>query len=330
MAWNGSDLQDEFAELLNDSSTTFKADVLGWINDIIVDISSKFDWDFWNVKGKKVLVSGADEQSLIVSPPGAPTVAIAAGGSVTAGTYETAVTFYDSVHKIETKKGTTSAQGVTTGANLTINLTAVPVPSETFFDSRRIYLRDASATTNPWLLQQTISDITTTTASITSLPASTSDQPPEQEYIKRIDGNLFLEATSRNLKYIDPKQIRAITGGTISSGTPTFWTKKGISRVLMSPKPSSALVLSFDFFRRPRRIYATTTDEPDIPREFKDVLEKGVVWKGFKYRERPEVQSKLLEYEAAVQDMISKMGDSVRSDSYVRDVMGDSNGNVEV
>ena len=121
-AWNGLDLQNELSELLGDTSDTFKTRVLGWMNDIQQDIADRSDWNFLTRKAQKILVIGSEQQSVITAAPGAPTVALSAGGSLTAdAVHNVYVTFVES-NGLETVAGTASANITPTGGNLTIDV----------------------------------------------------------------------------------------------------------------------------------------------------------------------------------------------------------------
>lgn len=329
MAWNGSDLADEFAELLNDSSASFTTKVLGWINDVILDISTKHNWAFYRAYGKKSLTANTDKQSLVIAAPSAPTLAALAGGSLLTGkSYSVAVTFYDSVEKIETKLGT-SASITPAAADLSITLTNIPVALESTIDSRRIYLKNVTDG-GEWLLYSTISNNTATTSTITAIAATTSDNPPEYDYFKILDGDIRFETTKRNLKLLPLQQLMQICSGQVIAGTPTYYAELGNARFVFSPYPSAAIVASFYFFRRPRKVYSDTTNEPDIPREFKELLKLGVLWKGHEFRERADKEIKKQIYDQALSAAISNLGDYVTGPIITRDVMGNSNGQVEV
>jgi fibronectin-binding autotransporter adhesin len=100
--------------------------------------------------------------------PGAPTLAIAAGGGVDTGAHTYAITFVGQTGE-ETVAGTTAAIS-TTGGNNTVNLTAIPTgPSGTV--SRKVY-RSKVGTTSPLFLVTTIANNSATTYSDTATDAS--------------------------------------------------------------------------------------------------------------------------------------------------------------
>lgn len=330
MAWNGTDLRNEFSELLNDTSTEFKASVLGWINDVIFDISTRHNWPFYRTSARKILTTGTEEQDLYVSAPSAPSAAVSAGGSLTAdNAYSVAVTFYNPTKKIETQLGT-SVNATPTGANLTIDLTAIPTSSETsFFTQRRIYLRDVTGD-GDWLLYSTITNNTATTASITAAASATAENPPDSHYINKLDGSPRIASISRVLRKVALPQLLVINSGNPVAGTPSYWAELSNDRIAFENQPSSALTLDFNIFRRPRRVYADITNEPDIPREFKELIKMGVKMKGAEYRERQDKEVLAAQYEQAIPEFIRKFGKYSNVSTSVRDVMGTTDGFVEV
>lgn len=315
--FNGADLVTEYSQLLSDTSTTFQTKVLRWINEGIIDIASRADWPKYFVKGKKVLTADAEEQDLALGAPSAPSVAISAGGSLTADSdYTVLVTFYEGVSGVESIAGTASSTATPTGASLTIDLTSVDTSSDPLVTARKIYLsKDGAA----YYYYSTISDNTTTTASITADTSSTIE-PPDYSYINKLAGNPFLE-TSSQLEYQDFDQIRLFFQGAIGSGTPEYYFPMRADRLLMYPAPSTALTLSFYYYRRPNRVFNDSTSQPDMDPEVKEALTAYVEWRGFQYRDRDGVQSRRNDYYETLQDTISRMLPQGTEHGYVRDVM---------
>jgi len=102
--WNGLSLQNEFSALLGDTSTSFKAKTLSWMNDIETDICSRHMWPFLLHKGQVKVETLAEEQNLSAkAPSSAPTIALAAAGSLTQGSvYKVKVAFYQGASGTET------------------------------------------------------------------------------------------------------------------------------------------------------------------------------------------------------------------------------------
>lgn len=320
--WNGLDLQTEFSEQLSDTSTAFKTKVLSWINSIQNDIVSRHDWDFMLVKGKKVLTVGSENQDVSLGKPSAATVAAASGGSLTAdSTYNVIVTFFEGTTNVESIAGTTSADVTPTGANLTISVSAIPTSADPLVTARKIYIiKDGGAA----LFSQTISDNTTTTASITADSTSLLE-PPDYSHIRKFKGDPFIEG-KRILTFTPIEQMRLLHQGTWSNGTPTKWSVENqtnlSNNILMYSPPSAADTLSFNYYRRPNRIFAVNTSQPNIPPELKEALEAGVIWRGYRYRDRDGERVKKLDYEDALAEAISKYGTSVDAQEVVRDTFG--------
>ena len=98
--------------------------------------------------------------------PSAPTTALAAGGSIPAGTYQHSVSFvYGS--RGESWYGTEGTARTTAAGNLQIDLSVIPL-GPTGCTARRIYRRDTAATTNPAVFVGELSDNTTTIFSDTN------------------------------------------------------------------------------------------------------------------------------------------------------------------
>jgi len=323
-AWNGLDLQTEFSTILNDTSTSFKTEVLRWMNEIQIDICSRFAWNFLRQKGKKVLTAETEQQLLDLGQPTAPTAVIAAGGSLTEDSvYSVIITFVEGVAAIESKAGVASSNVTATSANKTITVTDIPTSSDPLVTARKVYLVKDSG--EP-LYYSTISDNTTTTASITADSSSTIEAP-DHSYFNKLSGNLFLEGDSSGyINYESIDQLRLMFQGSWSTGTPEFWSDIDDQSVIIYPKPSSALTLSFYYFKLPSMIFADATSIPTIPIWMKRVLKAGVIALGYEFRDRAGTQQKFANYETYLQSYISKQGRNKKTPTRVRDVVGNSDG----
>lgn len=325
--FNGYALQDELAARLGDTSTTFKARVLKWINDIQLDICSRHDWYFLRQKGKKVLTASQEYQPLELARPTAPTVAIAAGGSLTdTSVYNVVVTFVEGISGVESIAGVASADVTATAVNKTITVTDIPVSGDPLVTARKLYL--ITDDSEP-LFYSTISDNTTTTASITSEPTSTIEAP-DYSYITKLDGNAFIEG-SRQLLFKSPDELRLLFPGTWGDGTPNYWAvlgddSYGRKQVILYPRPSSASTLSYYYYKTPERVYAETTSRIAIPPFLREVLKNGVIWRGLDYSDRDGSVGQFNLYESSLKMAISRMGTPVKVATRVRDVIGDANG----
>lgn len=322
--WNGLALQTELSTLLSDVSTANKARVLGWINDILDEICDSYDWAFMRKTGKKILTASTEEQDLFLTPPGAPTLAALAGGSLTVSTsFKVLVTFLEGVSGLESKAGTESAAIVTAGSDLSITVSAIPTSTSTLVTARRIYLQKAGG---DWLLYSTLSDNTTTTTTITSEAASTARQPPEDHQFRKLDGDPFFTSSSIQLKHRNVQQMRLSTPGTFPSGTPAHYDMIGQNRIILLPMPSSALTLNFYYYKRVAHVVATAASVPEAPSWIRPALYAGVKWKGRDYRERDGRLSDYELYEKELSKLISKYGTPRKGPSIVRDTQGSIDG----
>lgn len=322
-SFNGLDLQTEFSDDLNDSSTAFKAKVLKWMNQIQIDICSRHTWTFLKQKGKKVLTAESEQQDLTLGQPTAPTVVIASGGSLTEDSiYSVLITFIEGVAGIESIAGVASSNVTATSTNKTITVTGIPVSSDPLVTARKIYLVKDSG--EP-LYYSTISDNTTTTASITADTSSTIEAP-DHSYFNKLDGNIFIEGSGLYVHNESSDQLRLMYQGSWGSGSPQFWDDIEQTSVIMYPPPSSALTASFYYYKLPSQIFAEATSLLTIPIWLKMVLKAGVMALGYEYRDRAGAQQKFANYEAYLTSYISKQGQNKKIAERVRDVTGNSDG----
>jgi hypothetical protein len=322
-SWNGSALVTELSALLGDTSTAFQARVLGWLNDTINDVGSRHDWGFHKVKGKKKLASGTEEHSLEISAPGAPSVALSAGGSLTADSACYVLVTFAQANGVETIAGTASSSVTPTGANLTIDVTNIPVSTESLVTQRHLYLKQG---TGKYYYHSTIFDNSTTTASIDEDTTDTTE-PPDFDSIRKVSGNPFFEGSpSHRLIYKSEDQLRLMVEGTFSSGSPEFFTFKDVNAIVTYPIPSSTLDLSFNYYRNPFRLYNAEDSYPDLPINFKPILKAGVVALGYEYRDRAGQVEKRQTYENLLQTAITNYGRDAEVEYTVRDVYGSPDG----
>ena len=319
--WNGLDLQSELSELLGDTSTTFKARVLKWLNDTQSDICNRHDWIFLTENAEKILQSGVEHQSIVTAAPGAASVAVSTGGSLTEGSsYKIYVTFVES-NGLETMAGVGSASVTATATDKQIDITSIPVSVEPLVTSRKIYLQKDGGLI---YFSQEIVDNVTTVATVSSETTSLVEAP-DYCAVKEINGNPRIE-TSSQLEYLPIDQMRLRYQGTFSTGTPQYWAPLSDNKALFFPIPSSALTLKYYFQKRPSRIYASSDSQPTLPIEFKAVLKAGVIAFGYEYRDRNGQESKRAIYESLLEKAMTELYSKYRGRSQVRDVVGDAQG----
>lgn len=321
--WNGSSLVTELSASLGDTSAAFQARVLGWLNDTIFDIASRHDWSHHLTKGKKILSAGEEVHSLEISAPGAPTLAVVAGGSLVADTdYQVMVTF-GQANGVETVGGTASAVVTPTGSDLTINLSAIPVSPESLVTERNLYLKSG---TGAYYYHSTIFDNVTTTASIDSVTTETI-QPPDYEAIRMLKGSPFFEAApSIYLTYKDIDQLRLLIQGAFTTGSPEYFSPIDSNSVTVYPLPSSNMEVSFNYYRYPFKLYDAEDSQPDLPIILKPVLKAGVLALGYEYRDRDGAEIKRANYENQLVAAIDRGGKVANIEYQVRDVRGGIDG----
>lgn len=333
--WQGENLRNRFAEKLGDTSTAFKARTLEWINDVQEDICGAYNWPFLRFKMKKLVAVGTVELDLSPEIPAAPSVAIAAGGSLTdASVYDFKCTFvlFDESGKeensIESEPSPASGTVTASGANLQANLTAIPVMGGSTSVKpvtiwRRIYMRKTTGSTvGIFALVATIQDNTTTTLSVTANTSSTIE-PPEYSMISVLsDDDPFIELSGRVLSQTTVDRIKSYDPSG-SSGTPQDYARLGRERIVLYPAPSSAFTLSYYVYKRPARVFAEADRAIHMPPEMKAVLEAGVSWKGAEYRDRDGMMGKYELYEAMRLKAVSNFKRVNGKFGQVRDVEGD-------
>jgi hypothetical protein len=321
-AWNGLALQTYFSKKFGDEQTSFKAHVLQWLNDIILEIGTAHEWEFLREKGKVLLLTTSEVQNLYPVAPTAATATIAAGGSLTlASVYSVVVTFIESVSGLETVAGTASGNVTAAGANLSIALTAIPVSTDSLVTGRKIYLKKDSG---EYLYHTTISNNTATTATI-STNATSTITPPEDNGIWKLDGQPFLESASRLCKK-DMEQMRSLWQGSWSTGTPQFWAEFKGDKISVYPIPSSAVAMSFYYYKYPTQLFAEASSVPTIPIYLKNLLDAGMTWKAYEWRDRDGQEGKKANYYALLSNEISTKGRGSNNETRVRDVNGDTDG----
>lgn len=243
--WNGLSLQTELSEQLGDTSTSFKAKVLTWINDVQADVCARHDWPFLLKKGKKTFASNEEEQQLTVEEHPAPSVTLASGGSLTeASVYKVMVTYYQSTIGCESETTLESASVTTDASNLTITVSGLQPSVDPLVDQRRVYLiKDGG---DP-LLYTTIEDTTTASVSITADVSSTVEAP-DYHCIRKLHGDPFIETTgSRKLIYKPTDQVRGLIEGSFTTGTPEIYSLLGEDRLAVYPKPNDIYAGTFEF-----------------------------------------------------------------------------------
>jgi len=324
-AWNGLDLQTELSTTLGDTSTSFKALVLQWMNDIQDDICTRYQWPFLSVQGEKTLVQSAEVQELnIAKPSTAATNTLSASGALAEGSsYAFAVTFYRDVDGFETPAGTSSSSVTTTSGFLTASLSGIPISTESSVTGRKIYVSKDSA---DLVYIATIADNTTTTLDITSDTTSTVE-PPDYVGIRALIGDPYLLDPKRQLIHKTEDELRFQYPGDFATGSPQFYANRDYNQIVVYPAPSDATTtMKFSYIKFPSRLYAESTSVPTMPIFFKRVFKKGVLALGYEYRERSLASQTQADYETLLSQMISDAAKTRYGAQHTRDVVGNTRG----
>ena len=324
--FNGKSLTDEWATEQSDSSSAHLSRVLTYICDGILDISARHDWERHRRKGKKILTASAEEQELKTSVPTAATTAFGtSGGSLTdTSVYVLYVTYEDS-NGYQTPAGTASASATAATPNLQLDVTAIPVSAEPLVTKRHLYVSKDGGNI---LFSQTISDNTTTTATVSTNPTDSdaTARPPEFDQIRKVHGAPFDETNNRLLVYRDISQMRELNTSGFTDGSTETYGFLTDTKLLLDPRPSSAVTLSFNYYKRPLEVTYSLTSIPDLIPELKPLLRFYVMMRGYEFRDRDGSVSKYRQYEDMVLEYISRFGQRKHAREQVRDVSGDSDG----
>ncbi len=309
--FNGLALQQKYVDKYGFSDSKSYTRILEWINSVQDDIQASHAWPFLKIKIKKQIVLGDQEIDISPQIPVAPTLALLAGGAISAGDVLAKVSFviFDESGKIqqsiESEAGP-SSNTVTTdvSGNGSVTVTGVDVYNgdttvkpNVFW--RRIYLSVAGGN---FYLAATIQDNTTTTVAITTNPASVIE-PTEYTMVSCMAGEDPLVERAGICLYENKLQDLIKFDPTLrAGGTPQYYCRTGPTKVLLYPKPSSTYTLSYWVYRIPARIYADATIPLQLHHALKEALDAGVTWKFYEYKDTDGQESKKLNYEARKAD----------------------------
>jgi len=327
--WNGKDLTDEFAKEQADTKSAHLARVINMINAGFFDMSVRHDFRSFLFKGKKLLTVSKEEHNFEYPVPGAPTIAIASGGSLVDTTqYKTLYTFEDS-NGYETLAGTASSSVTATSSNKTINHTSIPTSTETLVDKRHIYISKdvlGNGVFGKYFFDKTVSDNTSTTASTTAEPDTNNAEPPDYNMIRKVYGNLFLEASNREVFYENIENLRSWFPEAWTDGSPQWCAYASNERFWLYKRPATAEDASFYYFQYPKRLTYLITSIPQFDIGLLEPLRAYVRWRGHDFKDRDGEIQKKNTYIETFNDYISRNYGSNKVRERVRDVMGDSDG----
>lgn len=304
--WNGSALRTRFAQKYGFSDTTSLARVLEWINETQTDICTDKKWSFLKMKLKKLVASGTHEIDISPEIPGQPSLALLAGGALTASSacyVKVTYLIFDESGKefgsIESEPSLASAVATPTGGDLSLTVSSIGVFSGStsvrpLTIYRRIYLKQG---TGDFVLAKTIENNTDTTTTITANPSSTIE-PPECSMVNTMAGeDPVIELNGRVLDKASLDDILKYDPGLSSSGTPSYYARVSPTKIFIYPKPSSAVTLSYWIYKKPSKIFADTDRVVQMDESLKPVLDAGVKWKGAEYKDEDNQEIKRKNYE---------------------------------
>lgn len=339
--FNGKALVDEIASRLWDTGSANIQRILEWINEIQNDITSEIPLDEYKFRLKKLLPVEQEIISLSIEKPSAPTTAISSGGSLVDGTtYKAFVSYlvYDDDLRdyIESEIGSAGTERAATSTDKTLSLTGISVmagdssikPNNIY---RRVYLaKKASGETSfgEPLFVQDIEDSTTTTLNITSEPTSTRTPVSQCEIDQVASDSPFFLGSSRTLSKVSMDEIRRWNPSYSETISPYYFDYVGTKKIsiyprLVSTATTSERTLAYYVHRRPHEVFYDVDCTIDLPITLKKVLVEGVIWKGYEYRDRDGVQSKLSNYEEMKRQAKKKLTRQRNKPGVVRDVVGD-------
>jgi len=315
--WNGSALQTRWLAKHGFSDSASAARVLEWICDIQDDIQACHSWPFLKFKMKKQVVLGDQEIDISPQVPTAPTLALLAGGTLVADSAVyvkvTFVLFDESgkeINSLESEPSVASNTVTPTGANLSLTITNLDTYDgvttvKPITIHRRIYLKVGSAA---YFLSKAIEDNTTTTTTITA-PTTSVIEPPEDSLVSLMASeDPFIEGSGVSL---DQQKLDVITKsdpGLTASGTPTYYARVSPTKILIYPKASATYTISYWVYRIPSRIFADADRPIQLHHSLKPVLDAGVTWMGYEYKDQDGQESKRNNYEAKKQDAKGVVG----------------------
>ncbi len=327
--WTGSSLLTYGTGKYGLTDTTSQARFLTWMNEIQNDICDSYAWPFLKFKMKKQIISGDQEIDLAPQIPSACTIALLAGGSITtASACLVKITFvlFDESGKeyasIESEPSAASNSITVSGGNLSLTLTAIDTYDGTSTVKpstihRRIYLSVAGAA---YFLSATLTDNTTTTTTITSVPTSTVE-PPEFSMVKMMAGeDPTINGSTINLNKCELDDLLKADPGNLSSGIPRYYARVGESRIYLYPKPSATYTLTYWVYRTPSRIFNETTRAIQMHQSLKSAFDMGITWKGYDYRQDSDTLGAFQLYEQLKKSAHKKIGFTGGKFGHVREL----------
>ena len=307
--WNGSYLTTRFLQKYGFTDSSSQARILEWINDLQRDICASHAWPFLKFKMKKQVTSGDQEIDVAPQIPLKQTVAASAGGSLASTIYYVKSTFvlFDETGKIENSlesEPSEASDAVTAGGvNKTLSISWTDVYNGSSIVRplvfwRRIYISTDGVT---YYLAKEIKDNVTLSTTIDADTTSTIE-PPEFKMIFCLSGeDPVIENSGIALYQNKLDDLIKFDPTFKSKGLTQYYARSSDTKILLYPKPASTFTISYWVYRIPARIY-NTTDKIQFPHFLKEVLDAGVTWKGYEYKDSDGQESKKMNYEARLKD----------------------------
>lgn len=304
--WNGSALLERFYQKYGLSDTTSQARVLEWINEIQEDICSDYNWPFLKFKMKKRFSSSSQELDLRPQIPTTSTLSEAtSGGTLASGSvYRVKITFlifgedHLEVDSLESEPSvasspitiTSSTSKITASMNTYLGSTVNPTNIH-----RRVYLsKDGGA----YYLYSEIENNSATTVDITADTSSTIE-PPEYCLVACIaKEDPVIESSGRCLSQSSLGDILRYDPNLSTTGVPDYYARVTNTKIFAYPALSADTVLSYWVYRVPARVFNSSTRAIQLHPSLKKILDAGVTWKAYEYRDRDGQETKLNNYEA--------------------------------
>ena len=347
ISWNGRAFLDRALDEIWSSATnaSMLARAVIWANEIQDDIVSLIPADEMKFNLKKLLPVTQEYISLEIEIPSAPTVAAAAGGTLTVGSayivYTTFVIYDQDTDKyMESQPSLASSSLTISGTNQTIDLTAIDtMGGSTSYQPTTIYrnvymseLASGETAHGPALYIGQITNNTATTYSITAEPTGTVSPPSDSEIDQISSDFLFFPANNTHLVREDANRLRRYDPDGSDSASPysfDYWKLQGIRIYprLSSTASTNQRTLLYTVHRRPHEIFYDVSRRIDLPIICKPAMIAGILWKGYEFRDRSGKESKQINYEKAKKELEIKFLRARGTRSTITDTEGDHAGN---
>jgi len=199
---------------------------------------------------------------------------------------------------------------------------------------RSLYMAKKSSTDTDFgepFFVANLEDNTTTTYTISSDPTSVLTPPDVSEIDQLSSEHPYLESGNKFLVRESSNKVRRADPNSSESTSPYSYDFIGETSILLYPQLSSGATdaqrtLSYWIYRRPHKTVYVSDLDIDAPKSWEKALFEGVVWKGYEYKDRNGVQTKLNNYELFKKQLQAKARRQRGKPTAVRDVNGDTYG----